>query len=109
MQGGIPPHIAMNPSPEFIELLNETRSILSSPDFSVVLEVCLDRATDILMEGLKKNVFVEAGSNLDANGEEVKLRLAGLLPGLARWSHLALYGLPNELIDVSTLLRFWQP
>ncbi|KAJ6471835.1 Peroxin-3-domain-containing protein [Mycena vitilis] len=32
-------------------------------------------------------------------GEEVRIRLAGLLPGLARWSSLALNGLPNELID----------
>lgn len=33
-------------------------------------------------------------------GGEVKLRLAALLPGLARWSHLAINGLPNELVDV---------
>ena len=35
----------------------------------------------------------------DESGE-VKMRLAGMLPGLARWSALALNGLPNELVDV---------
>ncbi|KAJ7719451.1 hypothetical protein B0H16DRAFT_1795429 [Mycena metata] len=34
-----------------------------------------------------------------APGEEVRIRLAGLLPGLARWSNLALNGVPNELVD----------
>jgi len=99
IQGGIPQSLAMQSSSAFDSLLEETRSLLSSPDFSVVLEVCLDRATEILFNGLQKNVFVEAGSITDECGEEIKLRLAGLLPGMARWSHLALHGLPNELID----------
>ena len=38
--------------------------------------------------------------------EEVKVRLAGLLPGLARWSQLALNAVPNELVDVSVDLIF---
>jgi peroxin-3 len=100
VQGGIPQSLAMNVSPTFTAVLNETRSVLGSPNFSVVLEVCLDRATDLLLDGLQRDVFVEAGSNVDEHGEKIKLRLAGLLPGLARWSHLALHGLPNELIDV---------
>lgn len=100
MQGGISQSLAMQSSPAFDSLLQETRSLLSSSDFSVVLEVCLERATEILFNGLQKDVFVEAGSVADECGEEIKLRLAGLLPGMARWSHLALHGLPNELIDV---------
>jgi hypothetical protein len=36
--------------------------------------------------------------------EEIKIRLAGLLPGLARWSQLALNAVPNELVDVSLCL-----
>ena len=62
----------------------------------LVLERCLDSGTEVLLEGLKKNVF--AGEE-DESGE-VKMRLAGMLPGLARWSALALNGLPNELVDV---------
>ena len=30
-------------------------------------------------------------------------RLAGLLPGIARWCHTALYGLPNEVVEVRSL------
>jgi len=83
--------------PRFSTLLAETRSILSSSDFSRVLEVCLDTATEVLFAGLEKNVFVP---NEPASGDDVlRIRLAGLLPGLARWSQLALNGLPNELVD----------
>lgn len=38
-------------------------------------------------------------------------RLASLLPGLARWSHLAVNTVPNELVDVRLVsflfLRFF--
>ena len=91
----------------FIALVEETRSILASSDFAVVLEMCLDRATEVLFEGLEKNVYGRdagahvAGGEDGAVGVEVeRIRLAGLLPGLARWSQLALNGLPNELVDV---------
>ena len=92
----------------FIALIEETRSILASSDFAVVLEVCLDRATEVLFEGLEKNVFGRDAAAADvedgAVGVEVeRIRLAGLLPGLARWSQLALNGLPNELVDVRLL------
>ncbi|KAF8816113.1 hypothetical protein BYT27DRAFT_7209030 [Phlegmacium glaucopus] len=83
--------------PGFSALIAETRTILSSSDFSRVLEVCLDTATEVLFAGLEKNVFVP---NEPAPGDDVlRIRLAGLLPGLARWSQLALNGLPNELVD----------
>ncbi len=77
-------------------LLEETRDLLTSSNFSLVLERALDRATSLLFDGLSQNVFV------DQEGEEseVRLRTASVLPGLARWSSLALNGLPNELVDV---------
>jgi len=38
--------------------------------------------------------------NEPATGDDVlRIRLAGLLPGLARWSQLALNGLLNKLVD----------
>jgi len=93
-----PPNIQAHlDDPGFSALLTETRTILSSSDFSRVLEVCLDTATEVLFAGLEKNVFVP---NEPAPGDDVhRIRLAGLLPGLARWSQLALNGLPNELVD----------
>lgn len=96
-----PPNLRVHllDDPGFSTLIAETRTILSSSDFSRVLEVCLDTATEVLFAGLEKNVFVP---NEPATGDDVlRIRLAGLLPGLARWSQLALNGLPNELVDVS--------
>ena len=106
VQGGIPAARAAHHTPLFTALLKETRSIIASADFGRVLEVSLDRATDILFASLQKNVFVESGTRTDELGVEVRLRLAGLLPGLARWCHLALNGLPNELVDVRQVIFF---
>lgn len=97
-QGGISPWHATHHDSVFTTLLDETRLLISSPDFGRVLEVGLDNAMEVLFDGLQKNVFVDSAE--DSNQEPLKLRLAGLLPGLARWSHLALNGLPNELVDV---------
>jgi len=89
------PHTADKP---FTSLFEETRSLICSSDFMVVLENCLDRAVEVLLNGLEKNVFVssEAGE-----GEEARVRFASLLPGLSRWSSLALKSIPCELVDVS--------
>jgi peroxin-3 len=75
----------------------------------------------VLVDGLRAKVFVDSNTTNDPEGlsatnpidltveeetkEEIKIRLAGLLPGLARWSQLALNAVPNELVDVS--LRFF--
>ncbi|CAA7263389.1 unnamed protein product [Cyclocybe aegerita] len=102
-----PPHAHLLDEP-FASLMSETRSVLASRDFARVLEVCLDRATAVLFDGLEKNVFTPSGSIAgigNGSGEEVRIRLAGLLPGLARWSQLALDGLPNELVDKILDLR----
>jgi len=103
VQGGISQMSAMRASPAFDKLLLETRSLLQSPDFSIVLESCLDRATDILFKSIKDTIFVQGGSSVDENGAPLQLRLASLLPGMARWSHLAFNGLPNEFVDVRVL------
>lgn len=73
------------------------RFTIASPAFARVLECCLDRETEVLFDGLNRGVFAEGGGE---DGEPEKLRLASLLPGLARWSHLALDTVPNELVDV---------
>ncbi|KAH8993651.1 Peroxin-3 [Lactarius hatsudake] len=93
-RGGFPPTHNDTHEPEFTALLEETRDLLASSDFALVLERALDRATALLFEGLSQNVFVgEEGE------DEVRLRVAAVLPGLARWSSLALNGMPNELVD----------
>lgn len=83
-------------------LLEETRDLLTSSNFALVLERALDRATSLLFDGLSQNVF--AGQ--EGEEGEVRLRAASVLPGLARWSSLALNGLPNELVDVRSPLSF---
>lgn len=106
IQGGIAPALATAPPHKdttFMSLVEDTQEQLASPDFEQVLEKCLDRATQVLFDGLEKNIFDET-VELDEGGiivSEPRIRLASLLPGLARWSHLALNGLPNELVDVS--------
>ncbi|KAG6808955.1 hypothetical protein H0H92_002242, partial [Tricholoma furcatifolium] len=94
----LPPIHPQPQDPAFIALLEETRSIITSSDFACVLESCLDRATEVLFTGLEKSVFVSSEPGLPP-GEPVRIRLAGLLPGLSRWSHLAMNALPNELVD----------
>ncbi|KAH9171791.1 Peroxin-3 [Lactarius sanguifluus] len=93
-RGGFPPTHDDTHEPEFTALLEETRDLLASSDFALVLERALDRATALLFDGLSQNVFVgEEGE------DEVRMRVAAVLPGLARWSSLALNGMPNELVD----------
>ncbi len=95
-RGGFPSTHGDTHEPAFTALLEETRELLASSDFVLVLERALDRATALLFDGLSQNVFVgEEGEG------EVRLRTASVLPGLARWSSLALNGMPNELVDVS--------
>ena len=109
-QGGIPSRQAAAPDSMFQALLTETRTQLTSSNLQRVLEVCLDRATETLFDGLEKNVFFESIPVAEEGSvpglglvPESRVRLAGMLPGLARWCRLALEGLPNELIDVRRL------
>ncbi|KAJ6498834.1 Peroxin-3 [Mycena sanguinolenta] len=101
-QGGyasqLPPRGSSSERDPFTHLLEETREIICSPDFACVFDACLDRATEVLLTSVESAVFAPAMDGT-VPGEEVRIRLAGLLPGLARWSQLALNGLPNELVD----------
>ncbi|KAL6298955.1 Peroxin-3 [Sparassis latifolia] len=96
-QGGIPQRSAIAPDARFSELIAEMRTYLHSASFARVLEVSLDHTTEVLLVGVQKHVFGDA-----PGGSE---RLAAMLPGLARWCHLALEGLPNGLVDGLASLR----
>jgi peroxin-3 len=87
----------------FTVLLEETRSVFASSDFSSVLQTCLDQAAQTLFAHLESKVFVDSASSQ----EDVRVRLAGLLPGLAGWSLEAMRGVPNELVDVSAFLQMF--
>ncbi|KAF8500240.1 Peroxin-3 [Russula emetica] len=100
-RGGFPPAQNDTHEPAFMALLEETRDLLASSNFALVLERALDRATSLLFDGLSQNVFV----GQEGEEGEVRLRTASVLPGLVRWSSLALNGLPNELVDCLTDLH----
>lgn len=117
---------SLETDPRFMSLLSETQAYFTGPNFAYALTCALDRATGVLIDGLRARVFVDSGSAVNASEgdaselrdrdrqersdavnadtevpkEEMKIRLVGLLPGLARWSQLALNSTPNELVDV---------
>ncbi|EIN14632.1 hypothetical protein PUNSTDRAFT_140873 [Punctularia strigosozonata HHB-11173 SS5] len=101
------PQLHTDLEPAFDDLLSETKRVLAGPDFARVLELCLDRATEVLFTGLERSIFRDVNLPVDlgdkstqiAEDEAIQVRLAGMLPGLARWSNLALTSLPNELVD----------
>ncbi|KAI6141895.1 Peroxin-3-domain-containing protein [Pisolithus tinctorius] len=120
---------SLRSDPRFTSLLDETRAYLSGPDFAYALTCALDRATGVLIDHLHKQVFVDTrsdpnpaeentkehhdkgrredieGTNVTHAKEELKIRLVDLLPGLARWSQLALNATPNELVDNIMAIR----
>ncbi|KAL1948096.1 hypothetical protein VTO73DRAFT_12171 [Trametes versicolor] len=104
-QGGIPSWLASAHDPKFDAFLDETRQHLASGSFERVLEVCLDSAMDMLSRGVDKHVFGSHGEDDAMMGQEPRERLAAMLPGLARWCHLALESLPNELVDALADVR----
>ncbi|KAI0827263.1 Peroxin-3 [Trametes gibbosa] len=106
-QGGIPQWLASTRDPRFDAFLDETRAQLASGSFERVLEVCLDSAMDVLSHGVDRHVFGSHSEQEDSvPGPEVaRERLAAMLPGLARWCHVALEGLPNELVDALADVR----
>ncbi|GJE93441.1 peroxin-3 domain-containing protein [Phanerochaete sordida] len=106
--GGIHPRSALMPDNTFEALLAETRAHIASGSFACVLSACLDRATDVLLTGVEQNIFgnpspdAPTGAWEDPNaalGQEPRVRLANMLPPLARWCRVALEASPNELID----------
>jgi peroxin-3 len=81
-------------------LIKETVTYVTSADFGTVFGACLDRVTDILIQGLREGVFEGGQEDDDSKVEKHSVRLAAMLPAVARWSHLAVNGIPNPLVEV---------
>jgi len=102
-----PPRPSIFHQDKFTTLLTRTLNVISSSDFAHVLDVCLDRATEVLFSSISPSAGGEwefgdpstADKGAGASTMNERVRLAALLPGLARWSQLALEGLPNVLVD----------
>jgi peroxin-3 len=101
LQGGLASHHAHIDAP-LRSLLSETSVFVSSADFGIVLGVCLDRGTAMFLDGLRKSAFGmgDHGQKIEFDEQSPTVRFAALLPAVARWSHLAVNGIPNELIEV---------
>ena len=98
--------------PALRSLLDETRDFVESPDFAIVLRSCLDRLFAMLVSSLG-HLFVDDAASLpplpaSASGlgqhrfsevQEKKVKLAAILPALARCSHTVFNGLPNEYAE----------
>ncbi|KAL0947693.1 hypothetical protein HGRIS_013778 [Hohenbuehelia grisea] len=96
------PPVSQQPNirdPQFVELIEETHRTIASSDFQRVVDACLERAVHVLFDDLEHGFF--RSQQEDGSSNEPRIRLAALLPGLARWSRDVLNGLPNVLVDVS--------
>lgn len=102
VESGLPSSVASSAiSPQLRDLLNETQDFLDSPDFSIVLRSCLDKSFELLSSSLG-HLFVNMPDVAAGRFEEVtekQVRLAAILPALARASHSILQDTPNEYAD----------
>jgi peroxin-3 len=102
MESGLQyPSSSQGISPQLRSLLNETQDFIDSPDFSIVLRSCLDQSFEVLSSSLA-HLFVDMPDVSAGRFEEVpakKVRLAAILPALARASHSVLEDSPNEFAD----------
>ncbi|KAK1235700.1 peroxin [Marasmius sp. AFHP31] len=80
---------------QFTHLIDETRTLLMSSDFTYVLDACLDHNVGLLMDSLEQGAL----SKNDPSEETPRIRMASLLPPLAHWSKQTLVGLPSEAVD----------
>lgn len=100
--GGLTSSLA-HVDPALSTLLNASRTHISSADFAIALRRCLDFGTIAMKDGLIRSGEFGEATNTSADNE-AKVKLAALLPGVARWTHLALNGVPNEIIEVRRMI-----
>ncbi|KAG9083541.1 peroxin [Ceratobasidium sp. UAMH 11750] len=92
--------------PALSTLLTASHAHIVSADFALALRRCVDLGSIAMRDGLMRSgEFGEAAASGAASDEGDKVKLAALLPGVARWTHLALNGVPNEIIEGFAELR----
>jgi len=85
-------------------LLNETRDILESEDFSAVLSSCLNDSFESLFMILKPT-FVDT-QNMDADSADAtnaptkEILLAQMLPFITKSLYSVFYGVPNPFLEI---------
>jgi len=79
---------------ELDTLFSEACKIIQSPSFTKAFEAAIESSFDVFFEYLEKEVF---DSSRREQGHSP--RLVDVLPGMARWNHIAISRLPNELVD----------
>jgi len=85
-------------------LLNETRDILESKDFSAVLSSCLNDSFDSLFMILKptfvdtQNMNAESADTTNAPTKEILL--AQMLPFITKSLYSVFYGVPNPFLEI---------
>ncbi|ORX78447.1 Peroxin-3 [Anaeromyces robustus] len=85
-------------------LLNETRDILESKDFSAVLSSCLNDSFDSLFMILKptfvdtQNMDTESADTTNAPTKEILL--AQMLPFITKSLYSVFYGVPNPFLEI---------
>ncbi|KAI8898577.1 Peroxin-3 [Globomyces pollinis-pini] len=107
--------VDMKTNPRLLELVQETRDFLESPDFNNVLSSCLDESFTLLYELFKPTFYdsvvslnphkvsFSAGEGSTDSLEDItskSVALAGLLPLVSRSVHQILNGMPNVFVDV---------
>ncbi len=90
-------------SAAFRDLMDQTREVIESPNFVIVLDAALDWGIDLFLDDVGQELF-EMDPDKKAVGEESHRRLAAILPSVARWSHTTVDSLPNELVEVCHLM-----
>jgi hypothetical protein len=105
---GIPASSLPSTTPDelFNLLVDDTRRFVQTEDFALVLSTMLDRAFVVLEDFLTSSLSESEhghghGQEAEVQTKKTAHRFADVLPVMARWSHFAIYGLPNEIVEVS--------
>ena len=100
LSGGLSPADVLSSHPSssagFRSLMDQSAKFIRSKDFDIVFDKAMDCCTDLFTEELDQEVF----GGPDVEGGEKRIKLAAVLPPVAKWSHLAVNAMPNELIEV---------
>lgn len=99
LSAGSPAHLLPSKchDEELNTLFSESCEIIRSPAFTKAFDAAIESSFNAFFEYLEKEVF---DSTTREQGQS--LRLVDVLPGMARWSHVAVNSLPNGLVDVSS-------